>query len=137
MASTTVNKTTKNQEQIEKLVKAVTQVKTKLSRLKDVPVDTTNTINRDDIQVKRLAKLNTDRFKDFEKNKTKLDTRQAMEELSAILFTNFEIEDRNLDLVRTYVDELYKRFEALTKMLQVILESNRFLLEQLETREAR
>ena len=117
----------------EDLLKQLQKVKSSIPRLSKHPEKDAHEINMRDALVKQLAKENQVKFDNYESKKAKMKPEKQLDVVSDIVFTNFNILDNNSEILKRYTSELYDRFDVLCKVIMTLTETNRYLLEELET----
>ena len=91
-----------------------------IQTFKEIGVKNTNIISSQDAYCKQLAQKNQKALDAYLESPPK-SMEQRLNDLSTILFTNFEISNANVALVKAYIDEFYERFITLEKSVTGII----------------
>ncbi len=83
-----------------------------------------------DISVKKLSSNNRKRLAAYMKRADKLPAVKRLDEVTDILFGNFDVVNHSIDHVKLYVAELYQRFEILSQILTVLITSQVAIVAQ-------
>ena len=108
------------EKELKNSIGKLRKVLSKVQTLKKVGVKNSNIVNSQDLYAKTLAEKNRVKFEELEKRPPR-DLEKKLNLMSDIMFTNFEITNSNIEMLKAYVDEYYDRFLLLEKSLTVIL----------------
>ena len=106
--------------ELDEIVRTLKKTMQKVKSLKKISVKNSNIISSQDLFSKQLSKKNAEKLDNLQKN-TNIETGKKLELMADIMFTNFEITNSNMEIMKAYIDEYYDRFLLLEKSLSMIL----------------
>ena len=115
-----ITKHTNSDIELDEIVRTLKKTMQKVKSLKKISVKNSNIISSQDLFSKQLSKKNAEKLDNLQKN-TSIETGKKLELMADIMFTNFEITNSNMEIMKAYIDEYYDRFLLLEKSLSMIL----------------
>ena len=88
-----------------------------LKSFEQITIEHSNIILTQDAVSKELAKKNKAELDNYLKKNYQSNTSKKVDDLSDIIFRNFDIQTANIEVIKSYIDEYYERFQLLNKSL--------------------